>query len=56
MTCEAVCEMTRRGHSILAGITDVCSMIGNEDDVEESVTSENCAACICEANGKPEQV
>ena len=46
----------RHGHFTSAGITDVRSIVGSEDDIEECVTSVNCAIGIFELNNKPEQV
>ena len=58
ITCKTVCigKRTRLGHLTSAGISDVQSIFGSEDGVEESVTSVNGAVNICEVNDKPERV
>ena len=56
--CEAVRidRRTRLGPFASARIAEVRSIIGGEDDVEESVASVHCAVSICEVKDKPEQV
>ena len=56
--CEAVriVKKTRRSHFASARITEVRSIIGGEDDVEQSAANVDCAVCICEVKDKPKQV
>ena len=42
--------------SIEQKITDVRSIIGGENDIEEFVTSVRCAVRICDVKSKPDQV
>ena len=49
-------KKTRRGHLAYEGISDVRSIIGDNDDAEESVTSVNCAVSICDVNNEQDRV
>ena len=56
--CKAVRigKRTRRGQRACARITEVRSIIGCKNDIEEIVASVNCAVRICEVNEEQEHV
>ena len=57
LTCSTVCigQKTTRGHYTSAKISDVRTISGCKNGVEESVTSANCAVGMCEAKCNPKQ-